>query len=110
MNGKFHDAETMMTPAVPAPATADLQLPMDAYTHLNQMLDLKLVTVIIKKQKIQYSIVHFKDFNDEWMMCEVENLSGIAHGEDLVILVQKITPLTIYITGAIKNPPTFTAN
>jgi hypothetical protein len=114
MNGQpgFHNAETVMTPAVPAPATVDLQLPTDAFGHLNQMLDMKLATAIIKKQKMQYSIVHFAEYppSSDWMLCEVENLAGNAPGDDLVILIQKITPVTLYITGAVKNAPTFTAN
>lgn len=108
MNNFLASAETVNTPSVQpttTPPTAGQQPPLlsTAFGYLNQMLDLKLCTAIIKKQKMQYSILHFQDYNDEWMHCEVENLSNVP-GDDLVLLVQKTTPIMLYMTGAVKTP------
>lgn len=97
-----------VTPTTPAGATtpATLQTP---YDYINGMLSQRLATAIVKKQKMQYSILHIGEFNQDWLMCEVENIGNIA-GDDLLIVVAKTTPITLYITGAVPSPPTFTAN
>ena len=100
-------AETVSTPAVqPAIPPVPQQAPLlsTGFGYINQMLDLKICVAIIKKQKVQYSIIHFQDFNEEWMHCEVENVTGSGPGEDLVLLVQKTTPIILYMTGAVKSP------
>jgi hypothetical protein len=99
---------TVQTPIVtPTGATppAALQTP---YDYINAMLSQRLATVIVKKQKMQYSILHIGEFNQDWLMCEVENVGNIA-GDDLLIVVAKTTPITVYINGAVPNPPAFTA-
>ena len=98
----FYKINTAEVPAV-QPAIPTVQ-PVNVFTLLNQMLDMKLATVIIRKQKIQYSILSFKEYNDEWMLCEVENVSGNVSGDDLVILVQKTTPIIVYAIGPVRSP------
>ena len=103
----FHAVETVNIPSVnPTQQTGETtpitQLP-DFYALLNHMLERKLVTAIVSKQKIQYSILSFKEYNSEWMLCEVENLAGIA-GDDLVICVQKQTPIVLYNSAPTKSP------
>jgi len=106
----FANAETQMTASIPVPnpATVDFSANGAALNNvfalLNHMLDMKMAVIIIRKQKVQYSIVRFKDYNAEWMLCEVENVSGTGSGDDLVLLVQKTTPITLYATGAVKSP------
>lgn len=98
----MNDLETVNMPAVSATqqSTATGETPItqlpDVFSLLNHMLDRKLITALITKQKIQYSILSFKEFNAEWMLCEVENLAGSVAGDDLVICVQKQTPVVLY--------------
>lgn len=103
----MNDLETVNMPAVSAHQqsgeTPITQLP-DIYTLLNHALDRKLATAVVTKQKVQYSILSFKDYNDEWMLCEVENLSGNIAGDELAICVRKITPVVLYLHSQTKSP------
>ena len=98
---EFYKVNTAEIPAVQPVKSGDL--PANIFALLNQMLDMKLATVIIRKQKIQYSILSFKEYNEEWMLCEVENVSG-SLSDDLVILVPKTTPIILYAIGPVRSP------
>jgi hypothetical protein len=98
----FPSADNPPAPRTPAPNASG---PQTAYEAINYMLSQKLVTAIVKKQKMQYSILHFGEFQDGWLICEVENLSGATAGEDLLIVIAKTTPITLYVGDAVSAPP-----
>lgn len=100
---------TVQTPAVPPAAAIPPATPQTYYDYVNAILSQRLGTAIVKKQKMQYSVLHIGEFNQDWLMCEVENVGNVA-GDDLLIVVAKTTPITLYQNGAVQSPPTFTAN
>lgn len=95
-------ADNPPAPRTPAPNASG---PQTFEEHVNVLLSQKLATAIVKKQKIQYSIMHIGEFHDGWWICEVENLSGVTAGEDLLIVIAKTTPIMLYPSGAVSAPP-----
>lgn len=107
-NVDLTQTQTVQTPIVtPTGATPPTSL-TTYYDYVNAMLSQRLATAIIKKQKMQYSVLHIGEFNQDWLMCEVENVGNVA-GDDLLIIVSKTTPITLYQNGAVSSPPVFTA-
>ena len=65
------------------------------YEFLNKAIKEKIITAIIRRQKMEYSILHFGEFSKDWLICEVEDLQST--GEPLLIVVpRKATPVTFY--------------
>lgn len=105
---------TVQTPSVspapggPPPAMPPISPasgPQTFEDYVNGMLSQKLATAIVKKQKMQYSIMHVGEFHDGWWICEVENLSGSnVAGDDLLIVIAKTTPIMLYPSGAVSAP------
>lgn len=91
MDNFLVSAETVQTQSVSQPVQAQ----ENGYDHINKMLEKKLATAIVKRHKMEYSILHFGEFNQEWLLCEVEDLAST--GESLLIVVpKKNTPVTVY--------------
>jgi hypothetical protein len=91
-------------PRTPVPNASG---PQTFEEYVNGMLSQKLATAIVKKQKMQYSILNIGQFHDGWWICEVENLAGHLAGDDLLIVIAKSTPIMLYPSGAV-SPPAFT--
>jgi hypothetical protein len=88
-------------PRTPVPNASG---PQTFEEYVNGMLSQKLATAIVKKQKMQYSILNIGQFHDGWWICEVENLAGHLAGDDLLIVIAKSTPIMLYPAGAVSAP------
>lgn len=98
--------QTVQTPSVVPPVQTGAPAGLLSFNdYVNAILQAKLGTAIVKKQKMQYSILHFADFQEGWWLCEVENLSGNTVGDDLLIVIAKTTPIMFYPAGAVSPPP-----
>jgi len=110
MNANFlTSADTIVVPAVQQPgSTPPASGLSNFYDYVNAILQQRLATAVVKKQKMQYPIAHIGEFNQDWMMCEIENIGNVT-GEDLFIIVAKTTQVILYMSGAVQSPPAFTA-
>lgn len=69
---------------------------LDPYSHLNELLDAKLIVCIVQFKRLKFGVRHFFPLASGWLECVVDD-EQLQDGDDIRIMIRQGLPMVLYV-------------